>query len=143
MKYQTRDFGEIDIETGQMINFRQPIFGFDEFQTYALLHDPDIGEEIAWLQSLDDPGLCFVVVNPRAVRANYQPHLPYNLDQLVGEGEYEYWLIAVIKEEYTASTINLKSPVIINWKTGFGAQVILDGDYPIRQPLMEEAEGTC
>ena len=143
MKYQTRDFGEVEIETGQMINFRQPIFGFDDFQSYALLHDPDMGEEIAWLQSLDDPELCFIMISPKAVQAVYQPVFPGNMDQLLGDGDFECWLIAVIREEFTKSTINLKSPVVINWKTGFGAQVILDGDYPVRQPLMEEAEGVC
>jgi flagellar assembly factor FliW len=126
-----------------MLNFRQPIFGFDDYQTYALLHDPDMGEEIAWLQSLDDPALCFVIVNPNAVRPDYRPQYPSGMDQLVGEGDCECWLIAVIRDEVAQSTINMKSPVVINWKTGFAAQVMLDGDYPVRQPLLEEAEGTC
>ncbi|MCL2166468.1 MAG: flagellar assembly protein FliW [Clostridiales bacterium] len=139
MKVQTRDFGELEIESGQMLNFRQPLFGFDAYHNYAVLHDPELGMDIAWLQSLEEADLCFVLVSTQVVQAGYSPQMPAGLDSLVGEGEYECWLIAVVQEDFTQSTINLKSPVIINWKTGFGAQVILEGDYPVRYPLMEEA----
>ena len=57
MKYLTRDFGEIEIDAGQMLRFRQPLFGFDEYRDYAMLHDPEIGSDIAWLQSLEEPDL--------------------------------------------------------------------------------------
>ena len=143
MKYFTRDFGEIDIESGQILSFRQPIFGFDEYRSYAVLHDPDMGEEVAWLQSLEEPDLCFVIISARVVAHTYNPPLPDKLDEMIGEGEYELWLIAVIHDDWAKSTINLKSPVYINWKTGLGAQVILEGDFPVRRPLMEEAEGQC
>jgi len=143
MRYQTRDFGEIEIEAAQMLSFAQPIFGFDAYQRYAVLHDPDVGEELAWLQSLDEPDLCFVLVNAKVVAGAYIHQYPDGLSTLIGEGEYESWLIAVIQEDFARSTVNMKSPVVINWTTGIGAQVILDGDYPVRRPLMEEAPEVC
>jgi flagellar assembly factor FliW len=143
MKIVTRDFGEVEVDGDQVLHFRQPIFGFDDFHQYTVLHDPEAGDDIAWLQSLDDPGLCFILVNSRIIETVYRPQRPFGLDTLVGEGEVECWLIAVIRDEFAKSTINLKSPVYINWKTGFGAQVILDGDYPVRHPLVGEAAGTC
>ena len=143
MNVLTRDFGEVEVETNQIVNFRQPIFGFEDFQQYAVLHDPDAGDEIAWLQSLEEPGLCFILVSARVIGTDYQPQLPVGLDKLIGEGEAECWLIAVIRDELVKSTINLKSPVYINIKTGFGAQILLDGDYPVRYPFMGEAAETC
>jgi len=143
MRFLTRDFGEIEIETDQVISFRQPIFGFDSLQLYTMLRDPEAGEDIVWLQSLESPELCFILVSARVLNGVYIPTLPNGTERLIGDGEYECWLIAVIKDDFTKSTINLKSPVLINWKTGLGAQVILDGDYPIRHPLMGEAEDTC
>ena len=143
MRYLTRDFGEIEIETNQMLDFSQPIFGFDDYRKYAVLHDPEVGMDLAWLQSLEEPDLCFVLVSPKVVTSAYTPDSVADLQKLIGEGEYEYWLVAVIQDDFTQSTVNMKSPVIINWKTGFGAQVILEGDYPVRRPLMEEAQGTC
>ena len=143
MKFLTRDFGEIDIEASQMLDFQQPIFGFDMYTSYAVLHDPEIGDDVAWLQSLEEPDLCFVLINPNVVAASYLPRFPAGIHDVVGEGEYEHWLIAVVQEDFTKSTINLKSPVVINWKTGCGAQVILEGDYPVRYPLVEEVPGSC
>lgn len=143
MRYLTRDFGEIEIEGEQIINFSQPIFGFDTYLQYAILHDPDVGMDVSWLQSLDESDLCFVLVSPDAVSQDYRPQFPTGLHEMIGEGEYEFWLIAVIQEDFTKSTVNLKSPVVVNWKTGLGAQVILDGDYPVRRPLIEDTEGVC
>ena len=143
MKFRTRDFGEIDIDPGQTLYFRQPVFGFDEYRNYAVLHDPDAGGDIAWLQSLDEPDLCFVLVSPQAVRGGYHPWLPSGLGNLVGDGAYDTWLIAVIHEQLERSTVNLKSPVIIDRNTGLGAQVVLESNYPIRYPLMEEAVERC
>jgi flagellar assembly factor FliW len=142
MKYQTRDFGETEIDVKQILTFNQPIYGFVD-QKYAFLQDPGVGTEIAWLQSLDQPSLCFILVDIRAVFPQYRPDLPREATELLGRGKYDYWGIAVIKEDFTKSTVNLKSPVLINWDTGFGAQMILEEDYPVRQPLMEEAQGTC
>ena len=143
MKYLTRDFGEIEIEAGQVLSFPRPIYGFEEYRGYAVLHDPEMGEEIAWLQSLDEPDLCFVLISSRAVATPYAPQPPDEVEEAIGAGEYECWLIAVIQEDISKSTINLKSPVFINWRTGLGAQVILEGDYPVRHPLIEEAAGQC
>ncbi|MCL1848381.1 MAG: flagellar assembly protein FliW [Clostridiales bacterium] len=143
MLYQTRDFGEIDIVQEQIIHFAQPVFGFDQYAQYAVLHDPDVGMEVSWLQSLEEPDLCFVLVSPDVAAASYSPQFPEGLSEMIGEGDYECWLIAVIQEDFTKSTINMKSPIIINWKSGTGAQVILEGDYPVRRPLMEEAQGVC
>jgi len=143
MIYQTRDFGEIEIEENQMIDFRQPIYGFDEYSKYAVLHDSEMDSGIAWLQSLEEPGLCFVLVSSKSSPIPYEPVLPGDLGEVIGEGEYECWLIAVIHDEIEKSTLNLKSPLVINWKTGQGAQIILEGSYPVRQPLIEEAADAC
>ncbi len=143
MNYQTRDFGEIEIDIKQILIFNQPVYGFEDSKKYALLQDDEAGREIAWLQSLDEPSLCFILVDIRSVAAAYRPELPKDAEKLLGKGEYEYWAIAVIKDDLAKSTVNLKSPVVINWQTGFGAQIILEGDYPVRHPLVEEAKGSC
>ncbi|MEL7623604.1 MAG: flagellar assembly protein FliW [Clostridiales bacterium] len=143
MKYQTRDFGEIEIDVKQILTFNQPIYGFEDNGKYAFLQDPQVGKEIAWLQSLEESELCFILVAIRSVVPMYRPELPRDAEKLLGKGEYDYWAIAVIKDDFTKSTVNLKSPIIINWQTGFGAQMILEGDYPVRHPLMEEAKGSC
>ena len=36
MKYQTRDFGEIEIEQERVISFVQPILGYERLTDYTL-----------------------------------------------------------------------------------------------------------
>ena len=50
-----------------------------------------------------------------------------------------------IGETFRQSTVNMKSPVIINHKTNLAMQVILDQDYPIRMPVFgpESEESVC
>lgn len=135
MKIKTRDFGMIEIDEAQVFHFTQPIFGFDQFTDFVILHDEEIGESIGWLQSVQDPQLCFILMDPNAVAEDYQPDLPDNFDSLLGAGDCYCWLVAVVPENFRDATVNLKSPVFLNPNTGKGAQIILEGDYPVRFPI--------
>ena len=44
MIINTRDFGEIDIQNDKVYHFTQPIFGFEEFTEFVILHDEEIGD---------------------------------------------------------------------------------------------------
>jgi len=47
--------------------------------------------------------------------------------------ELSLFVIAVIPQDFRASTVNLKSPVVINFKERLGMQVILGNrDYSVR-----------
>ena len=65
--------------------------------------------------------------------------------QAVPEDDLDCWVLMVIGETFRDSTVNLKSPVIINHKTNLAVQVILDQDYPIRQAIFGQGErdGLC
>lgn len=140
MKYKTRDFGEVEIDDAKIVHFAQPIFGFDEYRKYFFLYDEDIGEQFTFLQSAEEPGLCFILFDPSARMPDYAPRLPENIEQILGEGEYECWSVAVIREDFKRSTINLKSPILVNLLTRQAAQIILEQDYPVRCPLLQEAD---
>ena len=137
MIYKTRDFGEREIPESKVIVFKQPIFGFDDYTRYTLIYDEEIGEQIVWLQSLDEPELCFLLFNPSQFESFYKPEITDEDEKLLGTGEYVCWSILSLKEDFEASTVNLKSPVIINSTTGVAAQIILEQDFPVRHPIME------
>lgn len=141
MKILSRDFGEVEIRPEDVIQFRSPIYGFEELSRYVLLFEEE-NRHIVWLQSLEDPDICFVMVDPSAVDPSYHPHLSIEAQRLLGEGNWLYWLVVVVAEDFRKSTVNLKSPVVINIDRGCAVQTILEEDYPIRQPLFrEEKEG--
>lgn len=140
MIYKTRDFGEREIPDSKVIIFKQPIFGFDDYKRYTLIFDEEIGDQIVWLQSLEEPGLCFLLFNPSQFEDFYKPEITEENEKLLGTGEYACWSVLSLKEDFETSTVNLKSPVIINSTTGVAAQVILEQDYPVRHPIMEGAK---
>ena len=109
-----------------------------------LLSDTNIGESFLWLQSVQEPDLCFILVDPRLTYPEYAPSLPDDAKHELsrkGLSNPAFWVIAVIPQEFSNSTINLKSPVLIDMDSRRAAQVILDEDYPIRAPLIPQEKG--
>lgn len=107
-----------------------------------------MGNGICWLQSIEQKNVCFIMLNPLEVRRDYAPVVMQDvliLLQAVPEDNLDCWVLMVIGETFRDSTVNLKSPVIINHETNLGVQVILDQDYPIRQPIFSrgERDGLC
>ena len=73
MKIETRDFGILEIEEKNIITFKQPIFGFEEFTQFVLVNDSNMGNGICWLQSIEQKSVCFIMLNPLEVRRDYAP----------------------------------------------------------------------
>ena len=137
MIYKTRDFGEREIPDSKVIIFKQPIFGFEDYTRYTMIFDEEIGEQIVWLQSLEEPELCFFLFDPSAFDDFYKPEITEDTEKSLGAGEYACWVVLSVKEDFNESTVNLKSPIVINTATGVAVQTILEQDYPIRHPVVE------
>lgn len=137
MIYKTRDFGEREIPDSKVIIFKQPIFGFEDYTRYTMIFDEEIGEQIVWLQSLEEPELCFFLFDPSAFNDFYKPEITEDTEKSLGAGEYACWVVLSVKEDFNESTVNLKSPIVINTATGVAVQTILEQDYPIRHPVIE------
>ena len=135
MKCNTRDFGEIEFSKEDIIEFIQPPFGFEEFKNYVLLFDDEDRTNLAWLQSIDNADLCFVLINTLAL-PSYNPKFP--ADNKIGDGDFISFAICVITDDVKNATANLKSPIIINENSRLGTQIILNEDYPIRYYLVDK-----
>lgn len=137
MKLNTVNFGEINIEEKDIITFEQPIFGFEEKKRYIFMMDDSLNGEFIWLQSVDDGGLCFVLANPCLLGFEYDPVFSENISEIIGHGTYEMWLIMVVADNFGDSTVNLKSPVVVNLDERKGAQFISEDDLMIKYKLFE------
>lgn len=141
MKVLTRDFGEVEVTENDIVSFEQKIFGFEGFGSdFIILYDDDFNGEYAWLQSVNEPGLCFILANAQLLIEDYNPKCESEAEKIVGKGNYEYWLITVIKENLKDSTVNLKSPVIINVDNRKAMQIISEEHYPIRYKLFDSGK---
>ncbi len=136
MKIYTRDFGEVDIAEEDIITFVQPIYGFETLSKYVFLYDQD-NSHIVWMQSVEEKDICFILTDPAIVDAEYEPDLPLSVENQLGKGDYMLWLVTVIAAEFLDSTVNMKSPIVLNPAMKKGMQLILEEDFPIRCPLLK------
>lgn len=142
MTITTRDFGQMELDEGQLLDFRSPIFGFDNLRRYALLSDEETGAGLMWLQSVEQPDTCFILLDPEEIGLDYKPEIPADAKELLALTSVPaIRLIAVVPAEFRQTTVNLKSPILINTEKKWAAQVILDEDYPIRMALFGAEEG--
>lgn len=144
MKIETRYFGEVEIDAAEVVRFVQPIYGFEALGEYALLSDSTMGDCFMWLQSIADKDTCFILVDPAVLSAPYNPVFTDATLRLLGglcAEDAVVRLVAVIPDDFTASTVNLKCPIVINTTGRCAAQVMLEEDFPICAPLVDGGEG--
>lgn len=136
MIIKTRDFGDLTIQENDIINFTQPILGFEEYRKFIFLtNEEDENHCFAWLQSVDEKNICFVLTNPIVLNEEYKPKFPKLVEKELGEGEKFTWLLTVINSNIAKSTVNLKSPIVLNPTTNKGLQIVLEQKFPIRQSI--------
>ncbi len=142
MLVNTAVFGPVEIPEGQIFSMPQGLYGFEDCLKFALVTKEDDGVTLKWFQSVDATVPCFVVFNPFEIIDGYRPVMeaadlralkPKKDDRL------EYLVIAVVPEDITKITVNLKSPIVLNRRTRTARQVILaNQDYPIKFSLVEQ-----
>ena len=141
MKLQTKYFGEIDYEAGDVITFPVGPFSFEEEHEFLLLPFDGGAGSLLCFQSVHTPALAFVAMDPFALLPGYEPVLqPHELKELgVGDSqELGFYVLCVVKKPVSDSTVNLKCPVAIHPETRVARQVILETDaYEMRHPLAE------
>lgn len=134
MKINTRDFGEIEVSENDIITFVQPLYGFEEYSRFVILQDDEV-ENIAWLQSAETSELCFILADASIAveKENYKKNVAKSeLEKIDADSDFECWLVMVVKDNLQESTVNLKSPVIINPASAKAMQIILDENFPVR-----------
>ncbi len=143
MKINTRDFGPMDLDENELLQFQCPIFGYEDLQRFALLANDATDDGISWLQSVEKPEICFVLLDPDALGLPYSPALPPDAAKQLGStGPIAFRLIAVVPENFEDTTVNMKSPIVINTEKRLAGQVILEEDYPIRMRVFGAEGGT-
>ncbi len=147
MRVHTLRFGEIDVPQEAVLHFSDGILGFPGLRRCCLLpHTSAAG--IRWLQSLDDPALAFLTVEPHLIFPGYEIELPdadaLALD-LTDAKQAAVLTLITISQDVSAATANLLAPIVINTRTCLARQVILETDryltkHLIAHQLTDEAD---
>jgi len=145
MILQTRYFGEIDVREDEILNFRNGLPGFDDIKKYVLIYNEEEGSPFKWLQGVEGTKPAFVIIDPFAVKKDYEINLN---DEVIKEldikeaGEVAVYCIVVVPDDISKMTMNLQAPLIINIDKKLGRQLILDTDrYGVRHFILEELQG--
>ncbi len=145
MILQTKYFGDLDINESDIIRFNHGLPGFDKVHEFILINNEEEGSPFKWLQGVSEPKPAFVIVDPFAIKKDYEIKL---IDEVLKELEIEeaetvsLYCIVVVPDDITKMTVNLQAPVVINTISRKGRQYILDTDrYGVRHYVLEELHG--
>jgi flagellar assembly factor FliW len=139
LKISTVRFGEMEFRDESVITVLGGIIGFPSLVRYVLIQRPT-DAPFYWLQSLDDPTLALVLVNPALFKEDYNPPLPLSLyDELkASQGDISLFAIVTIPAGRPQDmTANLLGPLAINPASRLARQLVLDDSvYTHRQPII-------
>ena len=140
---ETRDFGTIEVDEKDVYDFPNGLYAFEDNKKFALLSP--LGDDVypMWLQSMDDPGLCFIVFNPVLIDGGFTVMLADNERSQLGldkDDDATALVIAKVPADYKHTTVNMKSPIVVNKAQRRAIQVILPLDYPFRMPIYTPRE---
>ncbi len=141
MIIKTRDFGEQEIAEDKIISFPEGLYAFEEERRFILLSP--LGEDVypAWLQSVDNENLCFIVFDPQKIVSDYSvtaEEESLRAAELTADCGVRYLSLAVVPEEYKDTTVNLKSPILVNTEKMLAVQAIAAENYPIKFPIFKK-----
>ncbi|HOO57220.1 MAG TPA: flagellar assembly protein FliW [bacterium] len=140
MKVATTRFGEFDIAEDQLFMLSSVLPGFPNTKRFFYIQRDNI-KPFQWMQSVEEPDVTFVVVDPASFFMDYNPSIPksdlaeidLNNQELV-----ELMAIVVLPEDMTKMTANLKGPLIINREKRVLKQIFLETErWSVRESILE------
>jgi len=140
-------FGEIEIPDGEIISFPEGIYAFEDLKRWALLGKTDEESSFMWLHAIDDPKVCFVVIDPFVFRKDYSPEPDESvLARIETDNAADLRVLAVVTvpDDISRMTANLKSPILINSAKNIAVQMVMDTDkYTFKHYILDEIQKTA
>lgn len=142
IKFDSTRFGNLEITEDRVINFPGGVLGFPDARRFVMIdHEGDI--PFKWLQSVDEPELAFITINPLLIKEDYK--LSINKSDIADIGKYEAESLAFLviltipNDNPKGTTANLRGPLVINSDTKTAKQIVLQDDtYPVKYPLYDD-----
>lgn len=129
MKFINRQFGELEFEEKHIVHFPHGIIGFEYCKKFIVVNDEET-EPFGWLVSVEDEEVSFPLLEPSVL-------LPYYVEKIEKGEDVTIFIIATLRENVEESTVNLRSPIVIDNKTQTGEQIIVeDESLSMRYPLI-------
>jgi flagellar assembly factor FliW len=139
---RSRALGEIEVGAADAIRFCEPIPGFPDCLSYALVphsrRDGSVNDSVLWLQALEPPYHAFILTDPWNVVSEYAPE--------ISDADAEHLRLRTFEDARVMAiltvpsegpvTINLRAPIVFNVTERLAKQVVLLSDqYHTKHPL--------
>ena len=137
MEIESTRFGRMLVDDDRIITFPSGLLGFPNHTRFALIQT---GEEnyFLWLQSVDEPGLAFVVADPATFFKDYEVPVREEAQRDLALTDPKFVQVFVICNKVGDwLTGNLLGPLVVNAENRLGIQVVLtEKRWTTRQPLL-------
>lgn len=141
MKVNTTRFGELQVNTEDVINFSEGLLGFEKLSQFFIV-DPGDATLILWLQSIESPETAFPIIEPKIFKPDYIAKLlPADMNSVSLENisEAKIYSILTIPSDITNMSANLKAPIVINNTKKIARQIVLqDNKLSVKYEMYKE-----
>lgn len=127
------------VDSRHVIGFPGGLPGFEACRSFILMQ-LEGNDEFHCLTALEGPNASFLVVDPRQIAPDYACELSDADAARIGAtgGAPLLWLAVVTIDRDGTTTVNLRSPIVINPARMLGHQVIPHvNKYPLRHVLLQ------
>ncbi|MDF2635272.1 MAG: fliW [Pelosinus sp.] len=128
MKVKSTRFGEIEVSEQAILQFPHGIPGFIDEKVFAFL-PYDVDSPFAFLQSVNEPDLTFMIMEPFSFFPDYDFELDNSIVKALGFSDKnppQIFNIIRMTEKLEEMTANLLAPIIVNWQNRKAMQYVLD-----------------
>ena len=152
MRFESTHFGSIAVDESSIIEFPEGLPGFEDRRRFLALEHPQ-ASGLIFLQSLEQPDLCFLALPVQMSRPGYQLYLtpedrelldlPVDRQPVIGRDVAALAILSL--REAQDPTVNLRSPVVIHLGTHRAVQAIRpDEVYQVAEVVVQRAaEALC
>ena len=129
IKIKTDRFGEMEFPESSVVKVAGGLIGLAGQENFVIIQHQD-NTPFYWLQSVDEPELALVMVNPLLFKEDYDPPIPLSVHQeldIQNAGEISIFVIVTIPAgNPQGMTANLLGPLVVNPRSRQARQLVLD-----------------
>jgi flagellar assembly factor FliW len=148
--FDTKHFGRITFEPADSIEFPRGLPGFEDRRRFVAIRQ-ERATPLVFLQSLEDPELCFITAPVLTVDPAYKLKLSEEDRATAGLSSIrrprigkDVWALAVVAVRETGPTVNLLAPLVVNLRSLRAVQAVMqDSAYSHQHALREPAVALC
>jgi flagellar assembly factor FliW len=122
MLIHTKDYDFVEVREEDILHFPDGVYAFEDSKRFVVL-DTNSSAGIMQLQCSDAQTPRFIILDPFLFVEDYTPKVPEEVLAKVkakSQQDLTFFVIAVIPDNVGETTVNLKSPVVINFTERLG-----------------------